>query len=143
MDAALDEVNSLDGSESGKILIGALPMSGAYLIGAAIARLTERFPKARIVVTNAPYAILFNSLRNGAIDMIFGVLRRPDWDIEVTEIPPTLTVSSPARAIRWQLRRKSPTTTFCTTTGSPPARARRGGGNTTHFSRNRISVRTC
>ncbi|KEQ03700.1 LysR family transcriptional regulator [Pseudorhizobium pelagicum] len=87
MDAALDEISSLDGSESGKILIGALPMSGAYLIGAAIARLTERFPKARVVVTNAPYAILFNSLRNGAIDMIFGVLRRPDWDMEVTEIP--------------------------------------------------------
>ncbi|MEY9999080.1 LysR family transcriptional regulator [Sinorhizobium fredii] len=87
MDAALDEISSLDGSESGKILIGALPMSGAYLIGAAIARLTERFPKARVVVTNAPYAILFNSLRNGGIDMIFGVLRRPDWDMEITEIP--------------------------------------------------------
>lgn len=87
MDAALDEIGSLDGVESGKILIGALPMSGAYLIGAAIARLTERFPKARVVVTNAPYAILFNSLRNGAIDMIFGVLRRPDWDMEVAEIP--------------------------------------------------------
>ncbi|WP_159946420.1 LysR family transcriptional regulator [Rhizobium sp. 18065] len=87
MDAALDEISSLDGLEEGKVLIGALPMSGAYLIGAAIARLTERFPKARVVVTNAPYGILFNSLRNGGIDMIFGVLRRPDWEMEITEVP--------------------------------------------------------
>ena len=54
-------------------------MSGAYLIGAVIADLTARFPDARVSVTNAPYNILLNSLRTGAIDIIFGVLRRPDW----------------------------------------------------------------
>lgn len=83
--AAEDDIRSLDGIESGKIVIGALPMSGAYLIGATIAELTNKFPEARIYVTNSPYGVLLNSLRTGAIDIIFGVLRRPDWADDLKE----------------------------------------------------------
>jgi DNA-binding transcriptional LysR family regulator len=87
LEAASDEIRYLDGVEGGRIVIGALPMSGSYLIGAAIAELTARFPDAHVYVTNAPYGILLNSLRTGAIDMIFGVLRRPEWAIDVDEEP--------------------------------------------------------
>jgi DNA-binding transcriptional LysR family regulator len=87
LEAATDEIRYLDGAEGGKITIGALPMSGSYLIGAAIAELTAKFPDAHVYVTNAPYAILLNSLRTGAIDMIFGVLRRPDWAVDIEEEP--------------------------------------------------------
>lgn len=87
LEAAADEIRYLDGVEGGRITIGALPMSGSYLIGATIADLTEKFPDAHVYVTNAPYAILLNSLRTGAIDMIFGVLRRPDWAVDIAEEP--------------------------------------------------------
>jgi LysR family transcriptional regulator, regulator for genes of the gallate degradation pathway len=85
IEAAADEMRFLDGVEGGKVSLGVLPMSGAYLIGAVIADLTARFPDARVSVTNAPYNILLNSLRTGAIDIIFGVLRRPDWAEDIRE----------------------------------------------------------
>jgi molybdate transport repressor ModE-like protein len=77
IEAVEDDLHYLDGVESGKILIGTLPMSGAYLIGRTIADLTNKFPDARVFIINAPYDILVNSLKTGAIDMIFGVLRGP------------------------------------------------------------------
>lgn len=82
-----DDIRYLDGVESGRIAIGTLPMSGAYLIGAAIAELTNQFPEARVSVTNSPYNILLNSLRTGAIDVIFGVLRKPEWAVDIEEEP--------------------------------------------------------
>ena len=85
IEAAADDVRYLDGVESGRIVIGALPMSGAYLIGATIADLTSRYPEARVSVINSPYGILFNSLRTGAVDMIFGVLRRPEQANDIEE----------------------------------------------------------
>ena len=87
LEAAADEIRFLDGVEGGRIAIGTLPMSGSYLIGAAIADLTKRFPDAHVYATNAPYGILLNSLRTGAIDMIFGVLRRPDWAVDFDAEP--------------------------------------------------------
>ena len=87
MEAVEDDIRYLDGIESGRIAIGTLPMSGAYLIGAVIADLTNQFPEARVSVTNSPYGILLNSLRTGAIDVIFGVLRRPEWAVDIKEEP--------------------------------------------------------
>lgn len=87
IEAAADDIRYLDGVESGKVAIGALPMSGAYLIGAAIADLTRNFPDAHVSVTNSPYGFLLNSLRTGAIDVIFGVLRRPEWATDIEEEP--------------------------------------------------------
>lgn len=85
MEAVDDDIRYLDGVESGRIAIGTLPMSGAYLIGAAIADLTRQFPEARVSVTNSPYNILLNSLRTGAVDVIFGVLRKPEWAVDIEE----------------------------------------------------------
>lgn len=87
LEAAADEIRYLDGMDGGRIAIGALPMSGSYLIGAAIADLTRKFPDAQVYVTNASYGILLNSLRTGAVDMIFGVLRRPDWAVDIDQEP--------------------------------------------------------
>lgn len=85
IEAAVDEIRYLDGVQGGRIVIGTLPMSGAYLIGATIADLTRRFPEARVQVVNSPYGILLNSLRTGAVDLIFGVLRRPEWAVDIEE----------------------------------------------------------
>ncbi|MGH6861044.1 MAG: LysR family transcriptional regulator [Phyllobacterium sp.] len=85
IEAVDDDIRYLEGVESGRIAIGTLPMSGAYLIGAAIADLTRQFPEARVSVTNSPYNILLNSLRTGAVDVIFGVLRKPEWAVDLEE----------------------------------------------------------
>ncbi|MGJ7043565.1 DNA-binding transcriptional LysR family regulator [Shinella sp. BE166] len=78
MDAAVDDIRFLDGVESGRVLVGTLPMSGAYLIGTTIAKLTNAVPDAQVYVTNAPYDMQIDSLRRGEIDLIFGVLRAGD-----------------------------------------------------------------
>lgn len=78
MDAAVDDIRFLDGIESGRVLVGTLPMSGAYLIGTTIARLTNVIPEAQVYVTNAPYDMQIDNLRRGEIDLIFGVLRQND-----------------------------------------------------------------
>jgi LysR family transcriptional regulator, regulator for genes of the gallate degradation pathway len=83
--AADDDLLFLDGVAGGRMAIGTLPMSGAYLIGAAIADLTSHFPEARVSVINAPYGILLQSLRTGAVDLVFGVLRRPEWATDIVE----------------------------------------------------------
>lgn len=75
LDAAIDDMHFLDGAERGRVLVGTLPMSGAYLIGTAIAKLTNLIPDAHVYVTNAPYDVQIANLRRGEIDLIFGVLR--------------------------------------------------------------------
>ena len=71
--AAEDDIRSLDGIESGKIVIGALPMSGAYLIGATIAKLTNSFPEARIYVTNSPSGGAMPFAPNAGVTHYYGV----------------------------------------------------------------------
>lgn len=83
--AAEDDVRFLEGVESGKIVIGTMPMSSDYVIGATIAEWTSRLPDAHIHLITAPYNVLINDLRAGAIDLIFGVLRRPDWAVDLEE----------------------------------------------------------
>ena len=130
LEAAQDEIRYLDGVEGGRIAIGTLPMSGSYLIGAAIADLTTKFPDAHVYATNAPYGILLNSLRTGAVDMIFGVLRRPDWAVDIDEEPlfsdPYCIVgrSGHPLATRANLHLGSPGAL----TGSSRAKARRANG---------------
>ncbi|MGH6861296.1 MAG: LysR family transcriptional regulator [Phyllobacterium sp.] len=83
--AAGDDIRYLDGIEAGSIVIGALPMSGDYLIGATIAELTSLLPEAHVQIITSPYGALMNSLRTGKIDMIFGALRPPHEASELNE----------------------------------------------------------
>jgi molybdate transport repressor ModE-like protein len=85
IEVVADDLRYLDGVESGRIVIGTSPMSGAYLIGTTIADLTSTFPESRVSIINAPYDILANSLRAGSIDLIFGVLRGADRSKDINE----------------------------------------------------------
>lgn len=85
VEAAADDLRYLDGIESGRIAIGALPLSGGYLIGSAIAELTRHFPEANVTITSGTYDMLINSLRSGTLDMVFGTLRRPEWIVDIQE----------------------------------------------------------
>lgn len=87
IEAAADDLRYLDGVESGRIAIGTLPLSGSYLIGAVITDLTQRFPEASVSISSGTYDLSLNSLRTGAIDMVFGILRRPEWLTDIQEEP--------------------------------------------------------
>ena len=87
LDYARDEIEAARGSSVARLSIGALPLSGTALLAAAINDLTAEFPSARIVVLDAVYDLLLEHLRSGRIDILVGVLRRPDWADDVHEIP--------------------------------------------------------
>jgi len=87
LDYARDEIATARGSSAARLSIGALPLSGTALLAAAINDLTIEFPLARITVLDAVYDVLLEHLRSGRIDILVGVLRRPDWAVDVLELP--------------------------------------------------------
>lgn len=71
----LEEIAELRGQESGRILIGAMPLSRARLLPLAITRFRCDFPQVDISVVEGSHAELVGPLRDGEIDMMVGALR--------------------------------------------------------------------
>lgn len=72
--AAIAET-SPDGSTSGKLVIGAMPLPRARLLPKAIARMTRAAPRATIDVVEGSWRELVDPLRDGQIDLMVGALR--------------------------------------------------------------------
>jgi len=77
LDAGLAELEALKGYETRSIAIGAMPLSRARVLPAAIARFQRRHPQVRIAIIEGSRAELVEPLRNGAIDFMVGALRHP------------------------------------------------------------------
>lgn len=71
----LEEIAELRGEESGRILVGAMPLSRARLLPLAITRFRGDFPQVDISVVEGSHAELVGPLRDGEIDMMVGALR--------------------------------------------------------------------
>ncbi|WP_188062058.1 LysR family transcriptional regulator [Sphingobium sp. KCTC 72723] len=71
----LEEIAELRGEESGRILVGAMPLSRARLLPLAITRFRRDFPQVDISVVEGSHAELVGPLRDGEIDMMVGALR--------------------------------------------------------------------
>jgi DNA-binding transcriptional LysR family regulator len=71
------ELAEAGGRESGRITIGALPLSRSHLLPAAIAAFRQTRPHLAIRVLDGPYADLLTGLRRGDIDFLIGALREP------------------------------------------------------------------
>lgn len=69
------DLSALQGSLSGTVTIGALPLCRTRLLPAAIARTLDKYPGLRIRTYESPFAELAKGLRCGDIDFIFGALR--------------------------------------------------------------------
>jgi DNA-binding transcriptional LysR family regulator len=52
---------------------------------AAIDALLASYPTAHVQVVDGHYDLLLNDLRAGKLDLLFGVLRRPAWAVDVRE----------------------------------------------------------
>lgn len=69
------------------ITLGVLPMTGSFILASAVNALMQAVPDARVVIHDGAYTGLLESLRLGKIDMMFGLLRKPEGIDDVIEEP--------------------------------------------------------
>lgn len=73
--SGLDEVAELAGRAGGRIVIGAMPLSRARWLPAAILRFLAEFSGVDLAVVEGSHADLAGPLRDGEIDLMLGALR--------------------------------------------------------------------
>lgn len=84
LEAGLAELEALRGNEVRRIVIGAMPLSRARVLPAAVARFLQRHPLVRIAIAEGSRTELVEPLRNGTLDLMVGALRLPllEGDLE-------------------------------------------------------------
>ena len=82
---ARGEIRVATGTGDMKILVGALPMAGSCDLAASLQQMMRQRPKARVRVVFGEYHSLLDDLRNCRIDMIYGLLRKPEWADDIEE----------------------------------------------------------
>jgi LysR family transcriptional regulator of gallate degradation len=69
------EISSLQGGESGRTVIGALPLARAFILPSALMKFSEQFPHHQIEIVEGTYEHLLSSLRYSEVDMFIGAMR--------------------------------------------------------------------
>jgi LysR family transcriptional regulator, regulator for genes of the gallate degradation pathway len=87
LQAGLSEIEELKGRETGRLSIGAMPLSRARILPSAIAALHARFPEVRINVVEGSWQELVEPLRDGEIDLMVGALRDPVPGNDLVQTP--------------------------------------------------------
>jgi LysR family transcriptional regulator, regulator for genes of the gallate degradation pathway len=83
--AGLSEVAALAGRETGRITIGAMPLSRARLLPAAVTAFHRQHPEVDIRIIEGSYAEMIEPLRDGEIDLLIGALRDAAVDSDVVQ----------------------------------------------------------
>jgi LysR family transcriptional regulator of gallate degradation len=81
----LEEIHAAQGSVVSRVAIGNIPHSGERILSAAASALLAAYPTAQVQVVDGHYEALLADLRAGKLDLLFGVLRRPAWAVDVSE----------------------------------------------------------
>lgn len=71
------EVDALRGQETGRIVVGTMPLARTFILPTAINALVAGSPKVCVNVVDGPYADLLHGLRHGDFDLLIGALRVP------------------------------------------------------------------
>ena len=87
LEAGLSELASLQGRETGRIAIGAMPLSRARLLPAAVTAFHRQHPEIRINIAEGSFQDLIEPLRDGELDLIIGALRDPSPGDDVVQRP--------------------------------------------------------
>lgn len=87
LETALSEIEALRGHETRRIAIGAMPLSRARVLPAAVARFLARRPKVKLTILEGSRADLLEPLRSGTIDLMVGALRSPLAEPDVAQHP--------------------------------------------------------
>jgi LysR family transcriptional regulator of gallate degradation len=82
---ALDELQAARGNVVSRIAIGNIPHSATQILSNAIKEFLSRYPTAHVRIVDGHYEDLLDKLRAGKLDLLYGVLRRPDWAADVEE----------------------------------------------------------
>lgn len=77
LETGLSEIEALKGHETRAIAVGAMPLSRARVLPAAVTRFLRRHPQVRLSIAEGSRAELVEPLRNGALDLMVGALRDP------------------------------------------------------------------
>jgi LysR family transcriptional regulator of gallate degradation len=81
----LDELQAARGNIVSRIAIGNIPHAATQILSNAIKEFLSRYPTARVRIVDGHYEELLDGLRAGKLDLLYGVLRRPDWATDVEE----------------------------------------------------------
>jgi DNA-binding transcriptional LysR family regulator len=85
LESGLTELASLQGIETGRITVGAMPLSRARLLPAAVTEFHRLFPGVRMSIIEGSFQELIEPLRDGEIDLIIGALRDPSPGQDVVQ----------------------------------------------------------
>jgi DNA-binding transcriptional LysR family regulator len=86
LSAALSEIEGLKGRETGQLSLGAMPLSRARLLPAAVTAFHHRHPEVGINIVEGSWSELIEPLRDGDIDVMIGALREPDQDLRQVQL---------------------------------------------------------
>lgn len=81
------EVAELLGGDSGRVVVGAMPLARSHILPEAIDRLTRERPTVDVRVYDGSYDDLLYGLRHGEIDVLIGALRDPAPIDDIEQIP--------------------------------------------------------
>jgi DNA-binding transcriptional LysR family regulator len=85
MEYALEELAAARGNIVSRVVIGNIPHSATQILSNAVRQLLAKHPGVRVQIVDGHYEDLLGDLRAGKLDLLFGVLRRPDWAKDVKE----------------------------------------------------------
>jgi len=87
LETGIAEVEALKGLETRSITIGAMPLSRAKVLPAAVTRFLRRHPQIRFSIVEGSRGELVEPLRNGLIDLMVGALRDPLLEPDLEQRP--------------------------------------------------------
>jgi len=87
LEAGLAELEGLKGRETGRIIIGAMPLSRARLLPAAAAAFFAKHPEVALSIVEGSYHELVEPLRDGEIDLMIGALRETASGPDLAQVP--------------------------------------------------------
>jgi len=79
------EIEEFKGIDTGRIVVGTMPLARSYVLPSAINQVTHKRPGVEISVIDGRYEELLHGLRHGEIDLLIGALRDPPPIDDVVE----------------------------------------------------------
>lgn len=87
LDAGLSDLAALAGRVAGRISVGAMPLSRARVLPAAVTAFHRQFPDVAINIVEGAFHELIEPLRDGALDLMIGALRDPSPGADIAQEP--------------------------------------------------------
>jgi LysR family transcriptional regulator of gallate degradation len=87
LDQGIEEIESWRGLDTGRVVIGTMPLARTAILPQAINGLLNVRPKVDVSVIDGPYDDLLHGLRYAQIDLLIGALRDPLPIDDVTQEP--------------------------------------------------------